>query len=76
MDSTHAESCVHGMRKGRWLSAGVSKINLRNLALNHATRRSLHNHFDSSCFNVMHEELNDFERKQVWTLVDPPPREM
>jgi hypothetical protein len=30
------------MRKGRWLSAGVSEINLRNPALNHTTKRSLH----------------------------------
>jgi hypothetical protein len=44
------ESCVlqasvhhlHRMRKGRWLSAGVREINLRNPALNHATRRSFH----------------------------------
>jgi hypothetical protein len=27
---------------GRWLSAGVSEINLRNPALNHAIRRSFH----------------------------------
>jgi hypothetical protein len=33
---------LHRTRKGRWLSAGVSEINLRNLAHNHATRRSLH----------------------------------
>jgi hypothetical protein len=28
--------------------------------------------FDSSWINVMHEELENFERNQVWTLVDPP----
>jgi hypothetical protein len=27
---------------------------------------------DSSWVNVMHEELENFERKQVWTLVEPP----
>jgi hypothetical protein len=27
---------------------------------------------DSSWVNVMHEELENFERTQVWTLVDPP----
>jgi hypothetical protein len=27
---------------------------------------------DSSWFNVIHEELENFERNQVWTLVDPP----
>jgi hypothetical protein len=27
---------------------------------------------DSSWVNVMHEELENFERKQLWTLVDPP----
>jgi hypothetical protein len=27
--------------------------------------------FDLSWVNVMHEELEDFERNQVWTLVDP-----
>jgi hypothetical protein len=27
---------------------------------------------DSSCVNAMHEELDNFERNQVWTLVDPP----
>jgi hypothetical protein len=27
---------------------------------------------DSSWVNVMHEELQNFERKQVWTLVEPP----
>jgi hypothetical protein len=27
---------------------------------------------DSSCVNVMHEELENFERNQVWTLVLPP----
>jgi hypothetical protein len=26
---------------------------------------------DSSWVNVMHEELENFERNQVWTLVDP-----
>jgi hypothetical protein len=29
---------------------------------------------DSSWVNVMHEELENFERNQVWTLVDPPDR--
>jgi hypothetical protein len=28
--------------------------------------------FDLSWVNAMHEELENFERKQVWTLVDPP----
>jgi hypothetical protein len=27
---------------------------------------------DLSWFNVMHEELENFERNQVWTLVEPP----
>jgi hypothetical protein len=27
---------------------------------------------DSSWVNVMHEELENFKRKQVWTLVEPP----
>jgi hypothetical protein len=27
---------------------------------------------DSSWINAMHEELENFERNQVWTLVDPP----
>jgi hypothetical protein len=27
---------------------------------------------ESSWVNVMHEELENFERNQVWTLVDPP----
>jgi hypothetical protein len=27
---------------------------------------------DSSWVNVMHEELENFERNEVWTLVDPP----
>jgi hypothetical protein len=27
---------------------------------------------DLSWINVMHEELENFERNQVWTLVDPP----
>jgi hypothetical protein len=27
---------------------------------------------DSSWVNVMHEELDNFERNQVWTLVNPP----
>jgi hypothetical protein len=27
---------------------------------------------DLSWVNVMHEELENFERNQVWTLVDPP----
>jgi hypothetical protein len=27
---------------------------------------------NSSWVNVMHEELDNFERNQVWTLVDPP----
>jgi hypothetical protein len=31
-----------GREKGRWLSAGVSEINLRNPTLNHVTRRSFH----------------------------------
>jgi hypothetical protein len=26
----------------------------------------------SSCVNAMHEELENFERNQVWTLVEPP----
>jgi hypothetical protein len=32
---------LHGMRRGRRLSAGVSEINLRNPAFNHTTRGSL-----------------------------------
>jgi hypothetical protein len=28
--------------------------------------------FDSSWVNVMHEELENFELSQVWTLVEPP----
>jgi hypothetical protein len=28
--------------------------------------------FDSSWVNAKHEELENFERNQVWTLVDPP----
>jgi GTP1/Obg family GTP-binding protein len=27
---------------------------------------------NSSWVNVMHEELENFERNQVWTIVDPP----
>jgi hypothetical protein len=27
---------------------------------------------DSSWVNVMHEELENFERNQIWILVDPP----
>jgi hypothetical protein len=27
---------------------------------------------DSSWVNVMHEELENFERNQVWTIVKPP----
>jgi hypothetical protein len=27
---------------------------------------------DSSWVNVMHEELENFERNQVWILVEPP----
>jgi hypothetical protein len=27
---------------------------------------------DLSWVNVMHEELYNFERNQVWTLVEPP----
>jgi hypothetical protein len=27
---------------------------------------------DLSCINAMHEELENFERNQVWTLVEPP----
>jgi hypothetical protein len=36
---------LHRTRRGRWLHAGVSEINLRNSALNHTIRRSLHNPF-------------------------------
>jgi hypothetical protein len=28
---------------------------------------------DHNWFNLMHEELENFERNQVWELVDPPP---
>jgi hypothetical protein len=31
-----------------------------------------HTLFDSSWVNVMHEELENFERNQIWTLVEPP----
>jgi hypothetical protein len=31
-----------------------------------------HTLFDSSWVNAMHEELENFERNQVWTLFDPP----
>jgi hypothetical protein len=31
-----------------------------------------HTLFDLSWVNVMHEELENFERNQVWTLVEPP----
>jgi hypothetical protein len=36
------------------------------------TRDVGHVLFDSSWVNAMHEELENFERKQVWTLVEPP----
>jgi hypothetical protein len=29
---------------------------------------------DHNWVNLMHEELKNFERNQVWELVDPPPR--
>jgi hypothetical protein len=29
--------------------------------------------FDHNCVNSMHEELENFEKNQVWELVDPPP---
>ena len=28
---------------------------------------------DSSWVNTMHEELENFERNQVWVLIEPPP---
>jgi hypothetical protein len=28
--------------------------------------------YDLSWVNAMHEELENFERNQVWTLFDPP----
>jgi hypothetical protein len=28
--------------------------------------------FDSSWVNAIHEELENFERNQIWTLVEPP----
>jgi hypothetical protein len=31
-----------------------------------------HDLFDSSWVNAMYEELKNFERNQVWTLVEPP----
>jgi hypothetical protein len=31
-----------------------------------------HTFSDSSWINVMHEELENFERTQVWTIVEPP----
>jgi hypothetical protein len=34
---------LHRTRKGQWLSAGVSEINLRNPILNHTIRRGFHN---------------------------------
>jgi hypothetical protein len=33
---------LHRMRKGRWLSTGVSEINFRNATLNHTTWEDLH----------------------------------
>jgi hypothetical protein len=36
---------LHRTRRGQWLHAGVSEINLRNPALNHTTRKSHHNPF-------------------------------
>ena len=27
---------------------------------------------DPNCVNAMHEELHNFERNQVWTLVEKP----
>jgi hypothetical protein len=32
-----------------------------------------HAQSDHNCVNSMHEELENFERNQVWELVDPPP---
>jgi hypothetical protein len=34
---------LYRMRRGQWLRAGVSEINLRNPTLNHATIRGFHN---------------------------------
>jgi hypothetical protein len=35
-------------------------------------RYSRHALSDPNCVNVMHEELENFERNQVWVLVPPP----
>jgi hypothetical protein len=32
-----------------------------------------HGLFDPNWVNTMHEELENFERNQVWELVEPPP---
>ena len=32
-----------------------------------------HTFFDPNWVNAMHEELENFERNQVWVLVEPPP---
>jgi hypothetical protein len=31
---------------------------------------------DSSWVNAMHEELVNFERNQIWILIEPPPRDV
>jgi hypothetical protein len=31
-----------------------------------------HTLFDSNWINAMHEELENFERNQVWTIVEAP----
>jgi hypothetical protein len=45
MFSNPPSNTYMGRKNGRWLRAGVSEINLRNPALNHTIRRSLHNPF-------------------------------
>jgi hypothetical protein len=55
---------LHMMRKGWWLSAGVSEINLRNPALNHMAQESLHSSFH---FTIWSSEMWPTMGK-TWTV--------
>ena len=51
-----------------------SLILLILLLLRLLSRKMLDTHFSiSNWVNAMHEELENFERNQVWELVEPPP---
>jgi hypothetical protein len=60
-------------RKTRSRSRNASRFSHSAFVATFEPKDIGHGLFDPNWVNTMHEELENFERNQVWELVEPPP---